>query len=298
VIYSLFQEQIELEALELDEALAIGSERFAESITYFPRMEYAGPREHIMWVERTRKAVGMPLFGSLNATSMGAWVEYAKQLESAGCDGLELNLYAVETDPGKPAAEIEKRSLEAIAAVKSDVRIPVAVKLSPFYTSVANFAREAVGAGADGLVLFNRFYQPMIDPDSESLEISLDLSTPEEIRLALRWIAILSGQIGVDLAASTGVHSGRDVVRQLLAGARVTQTVSALLKNGIGHIANMNREISQWMDARGYASIDEFRRKLNQRNVSDPFAFERAQYIKLLLHQGGSAGVVPQTVES
>jgi len=283
VIYSLFQEQIELEAQELDEALAIGSDHFAESLTYFPKLEHAGPREHVMWVEKARKTVRFPIFGSLNATSVGNWIEYARELESAGCNGLELNLYAVETDPRKTAEEIESRSLEAISAVRSVVRIPVAVKLSPFYTSTAGFAHRAVEAGADALVLFNRFYQPMIDPDAEALKISLNYSTPEELRLPLRWIAILSGELKADLAASTGVHSGRDVIRQLLAGAKVAQTVSALYQNGIGHVATMNLEIADWMSAHGYASIGDFRGKLNQKHVSNPYAFERAQYIKLLL---------------
>ncbi len=283
VIYSLFQEQIEHEAQELAEALETGAHSFAESLSYFPRLQHSGPREHIMWTEKARKEVTFPLIGSLNATSSGNWVEYAQELENAGCNGLELNLYAVETDPGKPAAEIEKQALDVIASVKSGVRIPVAVKLSPFYTSVANFAHRAAEAGADALVLFNRFYQPMIDPDSETLRVSLTFSNPEDVRLPLRWIAILSGQLKADLAASTGIHSGKDVVRQLLAGAKAAQTVSALFENGIGHVAQMNREIADWMDAKGYASIEDFRGKLNQERVSDPYAFERAQYIKLLL---------------
>ena len=283
VIHSLFQEQIEQETLELDEALAVGSERFAESLTYFPRLEHAGPREHLMWVEKTRKAVGFPLIGSLNAASSGRWVEYARKLESAGCDGLEINLYSVEADPHRSSEDIEKESLDIIAAVKSDVGVPVAVKLSPFYTSTASFARRAVEAGADALVLFNRFYQPTIDPDSETLEIGLVYSTPEEMRLPLRWIAILSAELDVDLAASTGVHRGRDVVSQILAGAKAVQTVSALLVNGIGHVTTLNRELSEWMTAHGYASIDDFRGKLSRNKVSDPYAFERAQYVKLLL---------------
>lgn len=283
VIKSLFQEQIELEELEFREALLVGSERFPESITYFPQIEYAGPREHIMWVEKTRQAVEFPIFGSLNATSMGNWIEYAKLLESAGCNGLELNIYAVETDQTKSAADIENRALDVVSAVKSSVTIPVAVKLSPYYTAMASVARRMVEAGADGLVLFNRFYQPVIDPETESLKINLDLSTPQEMRLSLRWIAILSGSVGADLAASTGVHSGADVARQLLAGAQVTQTVSAVLKNGIDYVGKMNQELASWMDAKGYGSIDQFRGKLSQKNMADPFAFERAQYVRLLL---------------
>lgn len=284
VIYSLFQEQVELEAYEVEDELLISSDHFAESLTYFPQLKHAGAREHIMWVEKARKAVGMPLFASLNAVSRGTWVEYAKQLEGAGVNGLELNLYALETDPAKPAAEIEDRSLAVIADVKSSVSIPVAVKLSPWYTSVANFVSRVVEAGADGVVLFNRFYQPTIDPDSESLAIRLALSNPEETRLPLRWIAILSDELNVDFAASTGVHSSRDVIRQILAGARATQTVSAIYRNGIEHITTMNSALADWMGEKGYANIEAFRGKLSQRNIADPYAFERAQYISMLMN--------------
>jgi dihydroorotate dehydrogenase (fumarate) len=283
VIYSLFQEQIQLEARELENALNVGSESFAEALSYFPHLEHAGPREHVMWTEKTRKEVRFPLIGSINATSKGDWVDYARQLESAGCDAIELNLYAVQTDPRATCADIEEQSLEVITSVAGSVQVPVAVKLSPFYTALANFAGRAVKAGADGLVLFNRFYQPQIDPDRESLVTKIDLSTPEETRLPLRWVAILSGEIEADLASNTGIHTGKDVVRHLLAGARAVQSVSALYKNGLNHITTMNREVSEWMDAKGYKSIDDFRGKLNQKNVSDPYAFERAQYIKLLL---------------
>ena len=283
VIYSLFQEQIELDTQELDEELALGSDVYSESLTYLPHLESAGPREHIMWTEKTRKAVKFPLFGSLNATSTGNWLEYAKLLENAGCDGLELNLYSLETNPVKTGEEIEKQAIEVIASVKSAISIPVAVKLSPFYTSIANFASKVAQTGVDGMVLFNRFYQPTIDPDKQALSTELVLSSSDEMRLPLRWIAILSSQLDIDLASSTGVHSGWDVVKQLLAGAHAAQVVSALYRNGIGFISTMNWQISDWMDAKGYKSIDDFRGNLSQKNVSDPYAFERAQYIRLLL---------------
>ncbi len=284
VIYSLFQEQVELEAWEVEDELLISSEHFAESLTYFPQLKHAGAREHIMWVEKTRKAIRMPLFGSLNAVSQGKWVEYAKQLENAGVDGLELNLYSLETDPAASAADIEARNLDVIASVKSSVAIPVAVKLSPWYTSIANFVSKVIQAGADGVVLFNRFYQPTIDPDTESLAIRLALSSPDETRLPLRWIAILSDRVETDLVASTGVHSSRDAIRQILAGARATQTVSAIYRNGIEHITTMNSALADWMSEKGYESIDAFRGKLSQKNVSDPYAFERSQYISLLMN--------------
>lgn len=282
VIYSLFQEQIELEALEVQDELMIGSEQFAESLTYFPKIDHAGSREHIMWTERTRSQVRFPLIGSLNAVSRGNWIDYAKQLEGAGCDALELNLYAVETNPAASAAEVEQRSLDTIAAVKSAVSIPVSVKLSPFYSSLAHFAARAVEAGADGLVLFNRFYQPTIDVENEKLALKLELSASEDQLLPLRWVAILSGALKADFAASSGVDSGADTARQILAGARAVQTVSALYRNGLEHIATMNSELSAWMDAKGYSGIEDFRGKLNQASVSDPFAFERAQYVRLL----------------
>ena len=283
VIYSLFQEQIELEAMEIEEELKISSNHFPESLTYFPQLEHAGSREHIVWVEKARRAVSFPLFGSLNATSTGKWLEYATQLESAGCSGLELNLYSLETDPNKTAAEIEQRSLDVVAEVVASVSIPVAVKLSPWYTSVANFATRIQETGIDAIVLFNRFYQPTINPDTEKLEIRLALSEPEETRLPLRWIAILSELLDVELAASTGVHTGADVVRQLLAGAQVTQVVSTIYRNGIDHVTTMNSALAEWMDRKGYKSIEDFRGKLNQSSVADPYAFERAQYITLLM---------------
>lgn len=285
VVYSLFQEQIEHEALELDEELEYGSDVYAESLTYLPHMDSAGPREHIMWVEKSRKAVSFPIIGSLNATSLGNWTEYAKLLENAGCDALELNLYSIETDPNEMCCDIEEKSLEIISAVDSEVKIPVIVKLSPWYTSVANFASRAVSSGADGLVMFNRFYQPFIDTDTETLKIKLNPSNSEETRLPLRWIAILSEEINADIAASTGVHSGRDVARHLLAGAKAVECVSALYQNGLGHIRVMNRELSDWMDSKGYAKIDDFRGKLNHKKIEDPYAFERAQYVKFLLSE-------------
>lgn len=284
VIHSLFQEQIEMESQEIEEELLISSDHFPESLTYFPQLEHAGPREHIMWVERARREVRFPLIGSINAVSMGKWVEYAGQLQEAGCDGLELNLYSVQTNPSRTAGEIEKQSLDIIAAVKRSVSIPVAVKLSPWYTSIANFIMRLSEVNVDGIVLFNRFYQPVIDPDTEKLAIRLDFSMPEEMRLPLRWIAIASGIVDTDLAASTGVHSGKDVAAQLLAGARVTQTVSAIYQNGIDHISTMNHELSKWMDAKGYADIDAFRGKLSSAKVTDPYAFERAQYIEMLMN--------------
>ncbi|MFQ3548168.1 MAG: dihydroorotate dehydrogenase-like protein [Armatimonadota bacterium] len=283
VIKSLYQEQIEMEAQELEEALNYGSNIYAESLSFFPQMEHSGPREHIMWVEKTRKAVNFPLIGSLNATSKGNWVEYAKLLEEAGCNALELNIYSVETDMNKSSADIENQAIDTISSVVSEVKIPVSLKISPFYTSVANFAKKAVEAGVKGLVLFNRFYQPTIDIDTQSPLVNLELSTSEESRLPLRWVAILSDKVGADICASTGIQNGKDAVKQLLAGACAVQCVSTLYKNGLSQIGVINKEIEAWMNNKGYANISDFKGKVNQANVDDPKTFERAQYMKLLM---------------
>lgn len=283
VIHSIFQEEIELEREELEEDLTAHSEEFAEALTYFPHMDHAGPREHVMWVEKARKQVSMPLIGSINAISQGDWVQYAKLLEQAGCNALELNLYAIETNPNKNASDVENQALDIVSAVSSEVSIPVAVKLSPFYTALANFAYRVVDAGADALVLFNRFYQPFINPETEKIIISLDMSRSEDTRLPLRWIGILSDGLGVDMAASTGVKTADDAARHLLAGAKAVQCVSTLYENGLEYITKLNNALSHWMDMHGHRNIEEFRGKLNHKNVADPYAFERAQYIQLLL---------------
>ena len=283
VIHSLFQEQIETEIDELESALMIGSELFPEALTYFPILEHAGAREHVMWIEKTRKQVKMPLIGSLNASCTGNWLAYAKQLQDAGCNALELNLYSIETDIDRKSEDIEKEALEVVADVVAEVSIPVSVKLNPWYTNVGGFASEVIKSGACGVVLFNRFYQPTIDINTQTLKTGLDLSRPEDNRLPLRWTAILSGQLSTDIVASTGVHSGDDVIRQILAGAKAAQTVSALLKYGVGYVTKMNEEIAAWMDSNEYATIEDFRGKLNQQKVDDPKAFERVQYANVLM---------------
>jgi dihydroorotate dehydrogenase (fumarate) len=283
VIHSLFQEQIELEREELEEDLTAHGEEFPEALSYFPHMEHAGPREHIMWVEKARAKVGMPPIGSINAVSKGDWVQYAKLLEQAGCNALELNLYAIETNPNKSASDVEDQALDVVGSVCSEVSVPVAVKLSPFYTALANFAYRVAKVGAKGMVLFNRFYQPFINPETEKIVISLDMSRSEDTRLPLRWIGILSDGLGIDMAASTGVKTADDAVRHLLAGANAVQCVSTLYENGLEYVSNMNNALSRWMEMHGYNNIEEFMGKLNHKNVADPYAFERAQYIQLLL---------------
>jgi dihydroorotate dehydrogenase (fumarate) len=283
VIHSLFQEQIETEVEELESALMIGSNLFPEALTYFPILEHSGAREHIMWVEKARKQVNMPLIGSLNATSLGRWLDYAKQLQDAGCNALELNLYAIETDMAKTASDIEKHSIDVISSVVGEVTLPVSVKLTPWHTTTANFVSEISKTGVRGIVMFNRFYQPGIDTQTQTLKSSFELSRPEDNRLPLRWAAILFGKIDLDLVTSTGVHSGDDVVKQILAGAKAAQTVSALLKYGESYITKMNDDITSWMDHNGYEAIEDFRGKLSQQRVDDPTVFERVQYANIMM---------------
>ena len=224
VIRSLFEEQIMFDALQLELDLDVGSESFPEALSYFPEIQHGEADEHLMWIEKTRAAVKLPLIGSLNAITPGAWTKYARQLEATGIDALELNVYAVATNPDKTSIEIEKDLYEVVKAVKAEVTIPVAVKLSPFYTSPLNVARELSALGVNALVLFNRFLQPDIDPQTESLKSEMVFSTPQEMKVPLRHIALLYGRIDSDLAITTGVHSGLDAVKAILSGASAAAT--------------------------------------------------------------------------
>ncbi len=285
VIRSLFEEQILFESLRMEEELSRGSELYAEALSYFPQMHHGEASEHLMWVEKARAEVKMPLIASLNAINPGTWTKYAKQLENTGVDALELNVYSVVTNVEKSAADVEKSLYETVDAVLSEVKIPVSVKLSPYYSSTANVAAQLAKRGVQGLVLFNRFLQPDIDTKSEELINEMIYSTPQEMKLPLRWVAILYNQIKADLALNTGVHSGLDSAKAILAGASVIQSASALLQNGIAYISTMLRELEGWMDEHGYNNLSDFRGKLSQSEVDDPLAFERAQYVKLLMSQ-------------
>jgi dihydroorotate dehydrogenase (fumarate) len=285
VIRSLFEEQIQLDALRLEENLRVGGESYAEAGSYFPGMQPGTGEEHIHWIEKTRAAVNMPLIASLNATSPGSWVHYAHQLEGTGVNGLELNLYAVPGDPRRDAPQIERELLDIVAAVRAETRLPLAVKLSPYYTSFGHVAQALDRAGADALVLFNRFLQPDIDPARETVQSEMILSTPDELRLPLRWTALLYGRIQAQIALSTGVHSGLDAAKALLAGAQVVQTASALLQHGIPYLSTMLRQLEGWMGEHGYNRLNDFRGRLSQRDNPDPFAYERAQYVRLLVSQ-------------
>jgi dihydroorotate dehydrogenase (fumarate) len=285
VIRSLFEEQILFDALKMEESLSVGAESFPEALTYFPDMDHGGADEHLMWVEKTRAEVDLPLIASLNAVNPGAWTKYAKQLQETGVDGLELNVYAVITNTALGGGDVEARLYEIVEAIKAEVEIPVSVKLSPFYTSMANVAAELVKRDVDALVMFNRFLQPDIDPETEELTSEMVYSSPEEIKLPLRWIALLFGRVDTDLALNTGVHSGLDVAKSILAGATVVQTASALLENGIPFLSTMLRELEGWMESKNYNELADFRGKMSQKQVDDPFAFERAQYVKLIMAQ-------------
>ncbi len=285
IIRSLFEEQIALDEFRMEEALAIGAESFAEATSYFPNIEHGGSSEHLMWVEKTVKAVSMPVFASLNAVSPGTWTTYAKQLADSGVAGLEVNYYAVPTDPSQPAAAIEHTLLEIVERIKAEVSLPLAVKLSPFYTSPAHLIAELEKRGVAGVVMFNRFLQPDIDPDTESLVNEMVLSHNLEMKLPLRWTAILYGRTKLDLALNTGVHTGRDVVKGLLAGATIVQVAATLIRNGIPYLSTILLDLQNWMDEKGYESIDDFRGNVSQKNTKDPFAFERAQYMHLLTSQ-------------
>ncbi len=284
VMYSLFEEQIHHEAAELDHYLSYGTQSFAEALSYFPETtEFnLGPDEYIDHIRKSKEAVDIPIIGSLNGISTGGWINYARKIQDAGADALELNVYYIPTDPKLTAEAVEQRYIDVLKAVKSTVTIPVAMKLSPFFSSMANIATKLDAAGVNGLVLFNRFYQP--DLDIEALEVvpNVTLSTSQAIRIPLRWIAVLFGKIKASLAATSGVHSAQDVVKLLMAGADVTQMCSALLLHGPGRIAEILDELDRWLIEHEYESVKQMRGSMSQKSVADPSAFERANYMKAL----------------
>lgn len=284
VMYSLFEEQIAHEAAELNHYLSYGTESFAEALSYFPaaRDYNLGPDEYVDLVRRARNALSIPVIGSLNGVSTGGWVQYARKIEEAGADALELNVYYIPTDPKLTGTEVENRYVEVLEAVKKHVSIPVAMKLNPFFSAMHNVAHRLDSAGANGLVLFNRFYQPDIDLDTLEVTPNVILSTPHALRLPLRWIAILHGRVRASLAATSGIHTGRDVLKMIMAGADVTMMCSALLKHGPQHIAKTLEEIAQWMSDHEYASIQQMKGSMSQKSIADPSAFERANYMKAL----------------
>lgn len=284
VMYSLFEEQIIHESLKLHADLTRGAEQFAEAITYIPEYgQYSiGPDTYVAHLSKVKQATHMPIIGSLNGVSTGGWIEYAEKIEQAGADALELNLYYLSVDPDLTSAELEDTYYTLVRDVCERVKIPVAVKLSPFYTSLPNFARRLADAGAKGLVLFNRFYQP--DFDLEALEVvpNLVLSNSNELRLPLRWIAILYGRVSADLALTSGVHNAVDVLKAMMAGAQVSMLASELLQNGINRIPTILGDLEDWMVEHEYVSIEQMQGSMSQQAVAEPATFERANYMKVL----------------
>jgi dihydroorotate dehydrogenase (fumarate) len=284
VLPSLFEEQLTEEALALHGALEAGTGVFAEALDYLPEPPESatGPDGYLELVAAARRALAIPVIASLNGTTPGGWVEYARLIEQAGAHALELNLYQVSADPAESASDVEARDLALVAAVRAHIRIPLAVKLGPFYTAFAHFAARVVGGGADGLVLFNRFYQP--DLDLESLEVTpnLVLSRSEELRLPLRWIGILRRRLSASLAASSGVHHAGDALKVLLAGADAVMMASALLENGPALLSAIEADLTRWLEEREYASVEQMKGSLSQGAVPNPEAFERANYLRTL----------------
>jgi dihydroorotate dehydrogenase (fumarate) len=282
VLYSLFEEQLRQETLELDHHLSAGTESFAESLSFFPQpSEFRlGPEGYLEHIRKTKDAVDIPVIASLNGATVGGWAKYAKEIEQAGADALECNIYYLPTNPDLKAAEVEQTYVDIVWAVKSAISIPVAIKISPFFTNLANVARRLDDAGADGLVLFNRFYQPDIDLDELEVRPNVLLSTPQALRLPLTWIGILFGRVNASLAATSGVHDPQDVIKLLMVGADVTMLCSSLLRNGINHLRHMERGVIDWMEQHEYESVKQMRGSMSQLRCPDPSAFERAQYMR------------------
>lgn len=284
VMYSLFEEQITHESQELNHYLERGAHSFAESLSYFPDLEYynLGPDPYLEHLHKIKQAVNIPVIGSLNGVSSGGWIEYAHNIEQAGADALELNIYYLPTEVDLSGAELEGTYVNLVRDIRARVKLPIALKLSPFFTSLPNMAKRFVDAGATGLVLFNRFYQP--DFDLEELEVipNLELSTSHELRLPLRWIAILYGRIKADFALTSGVHSAQDVLKAMMAGANAAMMTSTLLANGVGRLMHILTDMQEWMEEHEYDSIEHMRGSMSQQAVAEPAAFERANYMKAL----------------
>lgn len=284
VMYSLFEEQIGFDSYYVDYHLTQGIDSYAESISYFPDMQSynIGPDRYMDLIRRAKETVDIPIVGSLNGASVGGWTDYATLIEEAGADALELNIYYVPANTALTGMEVEALYLEILSTVRRAVTIPVAVKLSPFFSSIPNMASRLAEDGADGLVLFNRFYQP--DFDLEKLEVvpRLVLSNSEDLRLPLRWVAILYGRLTADLAITSGIHSSEDVIKALMAGAKVTMMASELLQNGLRRIGQVLNEISTWLKDHEYESVTQMIGAMSQKHCAEPAAFERANYMKML----------------
>jgi dihydroorotate dehydrogenase (fumarate) len=282
VLYSVFEEQIRQENHTLEHDLATGTESFAESLTYLPRsLEfYAGPEDYLNHIVKAKEAVHVPIIASLNGATLSGWTEYARRIEQAGADAIECNIYFLPTDPESCSTKIENVYLDILRAVKLAVTIPVAVKLSPFFSNIANMAKRLAATGADGLVLFNRFYQPDIDLDTLEIRPNVLLSTPQDLRLPLTWIGILYAQVKASLAATSGIHQAEDVIKMLMVGADATMMCSILLREGCDHIRIVERKLEQWMEHHEYESVRQMQGSMSQLRCADPSDFERVQYMR------------------
>lgn len=284
VMYSLFEEQIAHEMAELYHYLSFGTDSFAESLTYFPDLKQYNliPDEYVELLHRAKQSLDIPVIGSLNGITVGGWINYAKKMEEAGADAIELNIYYIPTDPLMTSIDVEDRYVDVFHAVQSTLNIPIALKLSPFFSALSNMVHRLDRAGANGFVLFNRFYQPDIDLENLDVTPNVILSTSHAMRLPLRWIAILHGRIQASLAATSGIHTAEDVLKMLMAGADVTMMCSALLKYGPARIKEVLTDLEQWMMEHEYVSVRQMKGSMSQKSIADPAAFERANYMKAL----------------
>ncbi|NJL48038.1 MAG: dihydroorotate dehydrogenase-like protein [Leptolyngbyaceae cyanobacterium SM2_5_2] len=284
VMHSLFEEQIRRERLEIHHHTEFGTESFAEALTYFPEPDvfHVGTQAYLDHIRQAKAAVDIPIIASLNGATLGGWIDYAQQLQEAGADAIELNIYWIPTDLDLAGADVEKDYVDIVKTVKDSVQIPVAVKLSPFFSNMANMAKRLSATGADGLVLFNRFYQPDIDIENLEIQPNLILSAPQDQRLPLTWIALLYGKLPLSLAATSGISKAEDVVKLLMAGADVTMLVATLLRHGIGHIKTIEDELIQWLNEHEYESLAQLRGSMSQLKCPNPSDFERVQYMRAI----------------
>ncbi len=282
VLFSLFEEQLREDASQLEDRLFAGTESYAESLSYFPKGAefHLGPVGYLNHIRRAKEAVKIPIIASLNCANVGSWTDYAREVEQAGADAIECNIYSLATDSRVSGVDVEAKYLSILRAVKSAVKIPVAIKLSPFFSNMAYMARRLDESGTDGLVMFNRFYQPDIDLDQLEIKPSVSLSNSHEMRLPLTWVGILFGRVRASLAATTGVHSAEDVLKLLMAGADVTMLCSTLLRNGIDHLRSIEGGMVHWMSIHEYESVRQMRGSMSQLRSADPEGFERAQYMR------------------
>ncbi|KAB2638928.1 MAG: dihydroorotate dehydrogenase-like protein [Verrucomicrobia bacterium] len=284
IMHSLFEEQITSQQLAEFAHTEFSADSSSEASSYFPQMtDYAlGPDKYLEQIAKIKETVAIPVIGSLNGISMGGWTDHARLIQQAGADALELNVYYVATNPNEPGIEVEKRSLDILEAVKASVTIPISVKLSPYFSSPGHFAKQLDARGAAGVVMFNRFYQPDINIEELEAKPHLELSSSTELRQRLRWIAIIHGHIKADIALSGGVHTFEDIIKGIMVGADVVQVVSSLLKHGPQHLAGLLADLSRWMDAHEYESVEQMRGSMSLGHCPDPSVYERANYLRVL----------------